>query len=300
MAPAPQAQQSSAEGSAPQAHQELPEPQAHQSSAECPASEAQQSSAEHPTSEVQQSPPERPAQATSFACHRCPGVFLTRKDIYRHTRWEHVGTQCVWPGCNVQTESTEDQRAHITAAHIVKTIVPLTINGGYLRKGRRCSWPSCGTVVTSTNIRRHCFEHSYTENERRLNGIAPSQGLVEAQNSGQDDKNDHPVEDGPVEDDPVKDDPEPGEDHSQHTDSTDREGEPQMPTVAELVQNIEASQATNRKLRKANRKLRKANRKLNKLRKENKKIIRMVNSLDGLTFRIFERIEEMEARVLDI
>ncbi|OTA90881.1 hypothetical protein M434DRAFT_33235 [Hypoxylon sp. CO27-5] len=89
-------------------------------------------------------------------CHACPFDSPSARNMQHHIRYNHIGTVCAWPGCDIQTTTDEELRTHIRGDHC--SLEQLGSRNGRLC----CPWPGCEKAYTkATAVARCMYFHTY-------------------------------------------------------------------------------------------------------------------------------------------
>ncbi|XXH00780.1 rRNA-processing protein EBP2 [Hypoxylon texense] len=128
-------------------------------------------------------PPKDP-NGPVFPCAKCPYVgYKKAAYLKNHIKRNHIGTRCAWPGCNAQTNSEWELKAHIRETHMrqVKTFRVAR------RRVFRCPWPpGCGKSYQGIQPIYNCvYTHTYDINKKR------ERDPPQEQTASQDDESDH-------------------------------------------------------------------------------------------------------------
>ncbi|KAI0886706.1 uncharacterized protein GGS22DRAFT_186780 [Annulohypoxylon maeteangense] len=101
-------------------------------------------------------------------CDKCSyKAKKTTGNLLNHIYYNHIGTQCSWPGCDVQTPSETAMRAHLRRVHC-DADVHVAEEGDRTIVRFKCTWPECGKIhVQHSNAIRCCNFHAYHANKRR-------------------------------------------------------------------------------------------------------------------------------------
>ncbi|KAI2784969.1 hypothetical protein F4815DRAFT_454952 [Daldinia loculata] len=91
--------------------------------------------------------------ANQFPCTICPYVAQSQPNLNEHNRYNHIGLDCLFQGCNVRETSETGLRAHIASAHGNVDAV----NGLH-----RCPWENCTrSFSTTTSLYRCLYFHTH-------------------------------------------------------------------------------------------------------------------------------------------
>ncbi|OTA55790.1 hypothetical protein K449DRAFT_438346 [Hypoxylon sp. EC38] len=89
-------------------------------------------------------------------CHMCPYNSPSARNMQQHIRYNHIGTVCAWPGCDIQTTTDKELRTHIRSDHC--SLEQLGSRNGRLY----CPWPGCEKAYTDVPAVARCtYFHTY-------------------------------------------------------------------------------------------------------------------------------------------
>ncbi|KAI2469038.1 hypothetical protein F4781DRAFT_395572 [Annulohypoxylon bovei var. microspora] len=94
-------------------------------------------------------------------CDKCPYKAKSGGNLTNHKQWNHIGTHCAWPGCNVQTDSELKMRGHLKRAHCEPDKRQVQ-EGDHSVEKFKCTWPDCDKMhLFHKNAVRCCNFHAY-------------------------------------------------------------------------------------------------------------------------------------------
>ncbi|KAI0836031.1 hypothetical protein F5Y06DRAFT_299132 [Hypoxylon sp. FL0890] len=90
-----------------------------------------------------------------YQCDKCQYKSSKARHLDSHTKYNHIGTVCQWPGCPVQTGTEERLRRHLKEVHCTKE--EPDASGRIL-----CPWPGCPKdFVHYSGVVRCCYFHTW-------------------------------------------------------------------------------------------------------------------------------------------
>ncbi|KAI0839378.1 hypothetical protein F5Y06DRAFT_303108 [Hypoxylon sp. FL0890] len=99
--------------------------------------------------------------ALPFSCSQCAYTSHRQKLLNEHTRFNHIGTRCYWPGCSFVAADERGVKDHLHQAH-PKPLRETSESESGPTVTYRCPWPECNRpFVGEPGASRHVRFHNY-------------------------------------------------------------------------------------------------------------------------------------------